>query len=65
MKRKKKPTKFEQELENCIKNELNYLVAEGFVEVLPPDAENPEYRYRLAQYEDTSIKIPELPDYFE
>jgi hypothetical protein len=65
MKKKKKQLTFEQELELCIKNELNYLVAEGFVEVLPPDSEHKEYRYRLAEYEDKSIKIPDLPDYFE
>jgi hypothetical protein len=65
MKRKKKQTKFEQELEREIKRELNYLVAEGFVEVIPPDSEHSEYRYRLAEYEDKSIKIPKLPGHFE
>ena len=53
----------DEELTQLLKNELAYLIAEGFVEVLPPDDENTEFRYRLKEYNDESIVVPRLPEF--
>lgn len=53
----------DEELTQLLKNKLAYLIAEGFVEVFPPDEDNSEFRYRLMQYDDESIVVPRLPEF--